>query len=458
VLLSRLETESDPRATAVIMQLLAGLLVAGGAWAATIPELLEPRQWPVDPALFNPRPSQDPWYKPGPGWENKKPGEVLSIRNHAYRVPATFNYTDVIQVLFRTTDSHLQPSYAATTVFIPFSHARCLKGTNTTATECSHALIAYQHPYDTSCFDASPSWALQNKDPWGELTKGLSRGWFMSVPDYEGPRASFGANLVAGRVILDSLRALMASMGQFGFRTDAARLAVWGYSSGGTASGWALELAEQYAPELKLAGGVVGGMTANQTESSFLLNRRDVAGLLVQGLIGLTGEYPEARAYLDSRLKPTGRYNKTEWYIAQTMSARDSMAHFVYQDVYQYFKGGEADVYTRNMTDLLEYEGTAGFKGTPRMSVLVHHSMSDEMCPYGSVNRVVDKWCKQGANIWYQRNTVGAHNRQLGYGQRTVLAYLDDILNNKNQTGYPAQGCKIEQVTVIHDEDVPFYT
>jgi hypothetical protein len=432
--------------------LLCALAVA---LAATIPAV--PQQEAQEPAsLINPVPSKDPWYNPPDGWEATKPGTPLSIRPNAYKVH-TFNYTDVIQVMFRTTDSHGQPSYAVTTAFVPVSHARCLNGTNTTTTECSYGLISYQHPYDTACFDASPSWAMQNKDPWGEIGKGLERGWFVAVPDYEGRRAAFGANIVAGQTILDSMRALMQSMGKFGFRTADARLAIWGYSSGGTATAWALELAEKYAPDLKIHGGVIGGMSANQSESTPLLNRKDVAGLLIQGLIGLTSEYPELRTYLDSRLKPTGRYNKTEFYLASTMSGRDSMAYFVYQDVYQYFKGGIDDIYVPKMHEVMELEGSAGFKGTPRMPVFVHHGLEDEMAPYPAVDRVMDKWCKQGANIHYQRNIPGYHNRQLGYGQRYVLAFLEDIMTGSKKSNFPATGCKVETVFAHHDEDVPPY-
>src|SRR3569833_614454 len=192
-----------------------------------------PLNQPAAPAsgdLHNALPSQDEWYNPPSGWESTAPGTPLRVRPHAYKVVPTFNYSDVVQILFRSTDSHEKPIVAATTLFIPWSHAPCMNNTkySNDTSHCSSKLISYQHPYDTACFDASPSWALQNGDRWGELTLGLNRGWFMAVPDYEGPRASFGANIVAGHVILDSVRALLKTVGQFGFRTNESRVGLWG--------------------------------------------------------------------------------------------------------------------------------------------------------------------------------------------------------------------------------------
>jgi len=198
-------------------------------------------------------------------------------------------------------------------------------------------------------------------------------------------------------------------------------------------------------------------MTANQTESSSLLNGRDIAGLLVQGLLGMTTDYPDQRKYLDSRLKTSGQYSKQEFYMAGNMSARDSMAMFQYQNIFEYFIGGKPDVYAPQMTALMEQEGVAGVHGTPNVPVFVHQSLNDEYCPGATMDRLVNKYCKNGANVFYQRNVVGNHNRQLANAQRSVITYLEDVLNGRNKTGYPATGCKIETVSIQHDDDVPWW-
>jgi len=82
--------------------------------------------------------------------------------------------------------------------------------------------------------------------------------------------------------------------------------------------------------------------------------------------------------------------------------------------------------------------------------------VQDELCPIESVDKVMKKFCEGGANIYYQRNTFGNHNRQLGNSKGVVLGYLEDIMYGTNKTGYPAHGCRIETVTLQHDDDVPW--
>src|SRR4051812_28765753 len=88
-------------------------------------------------------PSQDPWFSGPPGWESTAPGTVLRVRRHAI-MPTTRirHYNDTFQALFRSTDSHGQPLFAATSVFVPESHTACL-GRMGTSGNCSHGLLSY---------------------------------------------------------------------------------------------------------------------------------------------------------------------------------------------------------------------------------------------------------------------------------------------------------------------------
>ena len=424
---------------------------------------------PVDPKnpwnpFQLPRPSQDPFYKPSPGWESKAPGTVLGIRHNAYKGPQnTPNYYTTMQVLFRTTDSHQRPSYGASIIYMPNRHKRCAENfRNSTLTpqqlNCSHAILSYHLPYDTSCFDASLSFGLQRGEPYGEIEIALRKGWVVAVPDYEGPRASYGANILAGYTILDSFRALRAMLGNYGVRIgDETRMAMWGYSSGGTATEFAAELAAAYAPELKLHGAVVGGMTGNMSASLDLVNGHDVAGLFIQGLIGLTMEYPEQRTFLNSRLKKEGQFNITEFYLASYMSGMDSLRYFSYHNVYEYFFNGKSDVYHPTMMIPFELEGIGGIVGTPNMPVLFYQSINDEMCPIEYLDPVVKRHCDNGANIWHQRNALGNHNLEGTNGRQRSLNFLTDVLDGTNISGRPLKGCKIEDVIVDQNLLIPFY-
>ncbi len=420
---------------------------------------------PVVPVVPNeykklPVPSKDPWYRPPPGWEATPPGTVLGVRDHAYQGPKGIpNYYDVFQVLYRTTNSHQKPSYTATTVFMPESHKTCAETFRNTSnpTNCSSALVSYQLPYDSSCFDGSPSYSLQDREPYGDIGIMLKRGYFVSVPDYEGSRASYGANVLAGHAILDQFRALRTILGNYGFKTNSTQFALWGYSSGGSAAAFAAELAAEYAPDVKLAGVILGGITGNMTDSLGLVNRHDVSGLLVHALLGLTEEYPEQRKFLDAQLKKEGPYNSSEFYLAQTLPGSAGLAQYMYQDIYEYFENGRDDVFAPTMLTPMNNEGLMGLHGTPNMPVFVYQAVSDEMCPIKYVDPLIKKYCSNGANIWMQRNARGNHNLEGTNGRQRGLNFLGDVIEGTRLTGRPEQGCRIEDGIWYQDPKVDFY-
>lgn len=98
--------------------------------------------------------------------------------------------------------------------------------------------------------DASPSYALYGSDGTSSLadvSTGLGNGWFVNVPDYEGPLASFTAGVLSGHSTIDSVRAVFHARKTLGLAKDA-RYAMWGYSGGALASEWAAELQVQVSP------------------------------------------------------------------------------------------------------------------------------------------------------------------------------------------------------------------
>jgi hypothetical protein len=132
------------------------------------------------------------------------------------------NCSAAYNILYRTTDSQYQPAWAVTTLFVPLSQP------NTTSiasnsTSPGGALLSYQIPYDSADVNSSPSYALYaGGQP--DIAGALGRGWFVSVPDYEGPLASFTAGVQSGHATLDSVRAVLSS----GFGLSAtARYAMW---------------------------------------------------------------------------------------------------------------------------------------------------------------------------------------------------------------------------------------
>ncbi|KAM7194558.1 lipase 1 [Naviculisporaceae sp. PSN 640] len=404
---------------------------------------------------YLPLPSWDPWYKAPEGWEAATPGTVLRVRQHAYNMtpPAILNVRDTFQVLFRSTDSQKNASWGVTTVFVP-KNPRCMENSNTTAPNCTQPILSYQLPYDTSCLDASPSFGLQFGEPYGEIAVALSRGWWVSVPDYEGPLASYGANIVAGYVTLDSARAVL-NVSSSVYSIPSAKIAFWGYSNGASATESAVEFAAEYAPDLSIAGAAIGGLSPNVAAAGPLLSQTQVAGLLVQGLIGVTSQYPPQRAYLVSRLNPSGPYNATEFFWASYMSGWQSLLYYCYVDIFAYFIGGQADLNVPQITSMFEREGTLGSFGKPNAKIYMYHAVDDDMTPIGDTDVLVKKLCNEGANILYHRNHWGGHNDELTNGRQRALDFVGDVLDGGDTMSMPSSGCKTVELTFMQDPGRP---
>ncbi|KAH8887839.1 LIP-domain-containing protein [Thozetella sp. PMI_491] len=403
----------------------------------------------LGPLTYNAPPSQDKWYQPPDGWEKAARGSVLRVRANAYRTIRIQNAHDVFQVLFRSSDTHGNPSWAVSTVFIPISHVACLNGTNTTA--CAHGIVSYQIPTDSVDIDAAPSFLLQLREPYGDMRDLLAKGWFVAVPDYEGPRASFCAGMQAGYATLDGAKAVLQAAGQFGLQTERARIALWGYSGGAFATEFAIELASSYAPDLKLAGAVVGGPSPNLTTVDELMNKKPTTGLVVASVVGITVQQPRARAFLESRLKETGlMYNATTFLSVQKMSGVDALTFFANQDIYDYFKNRSADLWDPIMQDVIDRDAVMNRHGVPNMPVFFYKAIADEMSPVKETDDIVESYCARGANILYHRNTIGGHNDELWSGRNRTVKYLEDVLDDKKSPEIlrPATGCATYNVSV----------
>ena len=74
-------------------------------------------------------------------------------------------------------------------------------------------------------------------------------GYAFLIPDHEGMKAAYTANIHSGHVILDAVRA-MKTTPALGMQHS--WTGMLGYSGGGMASLWALNLRQQYAPKCSL--------------------------------------------------------------------------------------------------------------------------------------------------------------------------------------------------------------
>ncbi|KAF4971329.1 hypothetical protein FZEAL_9879 [Fusarium zealandicum] len=389
-------------------------------------------------------PSKDPWYSAPAGYEKTAPGTVLRLR------PAQGNLTDMIgnssatyNILYRTTDSRYKPTWAVTTLLVPE-----LGPASVAATVFDQAaLLSYQVPYDSADIDASPSYTMYTTDESGPYSAALGLGLFVSIPDYEGPLASFTAGVVSGHATLDSVRAVL-SVG-LGLNLTAPRVALWGYSGGALASEWASELAVQYAPELTgtIKGAVLGGLTPNVTSVLNNISGKDSAGLAPSAILGITSQYPEVQKWLISQLKTEGPYNKTGFLAARHLTVAEAGATYAGVDIPKYFKKGAATFRDPKITAIINRDGVMGYHGVPQWPMFVYKAIHDEISDIADTDALVERFCQVGVNILYQRNTVGNHAEEGYYGLAPTVQWLAAIFTGIYPFAFKAEGCTIENVT-----------
>ncbi|ROV98076.1 hypothetical protein VMCG_07013 [Cytospora schulzeri] len=329
-------------------------------------------------------PLQDPWYTAPDGFEHTKPGTVLRLREAPGNLTSLVtNCSAAYNILYRTTNSRYRPDWAVTTVLVPQDPAP--------------ALLSYQVPYDSAFLDASISYVLYNEESVplrADISTGLSYGWFVNVPDYEGPLASFTAGVQSGHATIDSVRAVLNACEKLGLAKDA-RYAMWGYSGGALASEWAAELQVQYAPELNFSGTALGGLTPNISHVLLAINESPSAGLSPSAILGIASQFPEERAYLLSRLKTSGPYNATGFLAALNYTATQASVVYAYQDIGDYFVGGLDDFFSLISAKVISLDGIMGYHGVPQMPLYVYKAIGDEISAINDTDALVKEYCNR---------------------------------------------------------------
>lgn len=402
-----------------------------GSVTAYSPNAIAGRQFILPTAANILPPSQDPFYSAPANFESAAPGSILRLRTAAGNLTTVQgNSQAAYQILYRTTDSRYQPSWAVTTLFVPTARSNAT----------NDKLLSYQIAYDSAELDASPSYALYSAKV-ADISNALASGWYVNVPDYEGPLASFTAGVQSGHATLDSVRAVLNS--GFGL-VNGTKYAMWGYSGGALASEWAAELQVQYAPELNFSGAALGGLTPNVTSVEDGVSGTLEAGLIPAGILGLASQYPELMAYVTAHLKPTGQYNASTFLAARNQSLDQSIQAFVFQNISNYFINGREALVSPISQYVINRDGVMGYHGVPQMPVFAYKAIGDEVSPVADTDKLVDRYCGVGATILYQRNTVGSHVTEAGNGDARAVQFLTSIFDGK----FTQTGCVISNVTV----------
>ncbi|KAJ2956542.1 hypothetical protein NQZ79_g7632 [Umbelopsis isabellina] len=363
-------------------------------------------------------PQNDPFYSPPAGYESTAPGTILRTRLVPNKLAAFSafpqNLANAWQILYRTTDSNGNAQATVTTVMEPH---------NADPTK----LLSYQVAEDSSYAACAPSYTLQQGAGLdGIVTQvelllmdaALDRGWYVVTPDYEGPDSSFTVGMQAGQATLDSIRAVLASSNVTNVQANAS-VALWGYSGGALASGWAAELQPTYAPELKILGAALGGTPVDLNATLQAVNKGPFVGLVPAGILGLATQNPDLQTYIDSILIPS---KKDAFYKAKSQCLAGDILDFVFQDVNTYVN--KTDFLNDPVAVKVLNENHMG-KYVPKIPLHMYHAIHDEVVPFPPAQALYQQYCAQGVSIQFTTDELSEHVILMITGSASALLWLE---------------------------------
>ncbi|CCE78584.1 Piso0_000608 [Millerozyma farinosa CBS 7064] len=377
-------------------------------------------------------PSQDSFYEPPPGYENTTVGTVLKIRKPPHRLRSIYfpmNVKDSWQILVRSSDAKGNPTTIASTIIEPYNAD-------------PKKLVSYQTAEDSASPDCAPSYAfLEGASMSTVVTQlesiliqgALDQGWFVVTPDYEGPRAAFTVGLQAGHGTLDSIRGVLNSRNYTGIDKDV-KIALWGYSGGSLASGWAAALQPTYAKELKphLIGVALGGFVTNITATAVSIEGSLFAGLSPAAIAGLCNEYPEIRSLISTELM-----RKTSFETAFDGCLINTLLHYTLQPIFsgvnRYVKSGWK-IFDNPAVQKVINANTLGVRKSqmPDIPLFVYHGVSDTIVPFKNSQQIYEKWCSAGIKSFeFAVDKTTGHISEAVIGSPAALAWLKNRFDGK---------------------------
>ncbi|MBF6333809.1 lipase family protein [Nocardia transvalensis] len=387
----------------------------------------------------------DPFYLPPPGYEDTAPGTILRSRPVVVKALQLFPvHVQSWQLLYRTTDADGNPYASVTTVMIPQGPTK------------PRPLLSYHMAYDSIRRACMPSYSLVHSNPldlfdnakqsgwalppleFALAAAAVAKGWAVTIPDASGIDNRFLTPRVMGYTTLDGIRAAQ-HFAPLGLPGTATRTAMWGYSGGGITTNWAAELQPEYAPELNIAGAVLGAPVNDFATALRSVNGRVLAGLIPLGVASLAQDSPELAARIDQYLTPSGRAIIAE---AANDCVNKTVLKNMFRRVEQFMTVSMDQVLADPVIQQAIAERARG-AATPTAPLYVVNGVNDEISPIAATDRLVDTYCANGASVTYVRDAlpdlVSDHTIVAATAAGPAFAWLDRVLSGRGPA--PGSGC-----------------
>ncbi|MFI9510774.1 lipase family protein [Nocardia sp. NPDC052566] len=413
--LSRAGRVAAARITHVLVAvLMMGALDGAAAQANPLDQFLTPSR---DPAGILPTPLGDPFYTPRPGFEDEPLGTILASRPGG--TGATLFPVIATELLIRSTDAKGRPVPVVATLLMP---------TAPWTGPGPRPLVSLNAAIDSLGHKCAPSYILkqQSDDLWTSQIS-LFKGFAVLVPDHQGPRQAYAAGRMAGHAVLDAVRGVVNAP-WLGLRPDTPTV-LTGYSGGAIASGWAAQLAPQYAPELNIVGAAFGGVPADFAMLIGSMNGRNAAsGVFLAATLGLAREYPEMLSLMNDNGWRMAQLGKDLCFTAE--GALGAVAPLPVQT----FTDAPMPTEIPWIKEILA-ENKLGATA-PTVPIFLYHGVNEFWIPFAGAANLYDDWCAKGARVRFE-GYLGEHVVVGLSGIPAAHAWIEDRV-----TGKPvAEGC-----------------
>lgn len=351
-------------------------------------------------------PCDDRFCRPPEGFESSAPGTVLRSREVRLAFLGVVPQAVVAyQLLYRTTDLNGAPQAALTTVIRP---ARVKLGPEA-------PVVSYQCAIDAVASTGFPSYVLRHHAKLAKvfggppaweyvpMARALSRGWRVLVPDHGGSRGRWIAPREPGYCVLDGVRAAQNFQPAEIART--APVALWGYSGGGLATGWAAELWASYAPELDIVGAVLGAPVGDPGAIFRDLDGSLYAGLPNMAVASLMREYPDLRRLVEAHTNPSGQSLLTR---LEGMSMVAALARGCLRRSGRFLDRPLEEILAMPEITRL-FDALRLGRSAPMMPVLILQATHDQFINVRHIDALVESYRAQGARVSYLRDQGSEH-------------------------------------------------
>lgn len=358
----------------------------------------------------DPGPAGDAFYTPPSPLPAGSPGDVIRARPAKAGPPTARSLANAWQVMYLSTNALGKPVAVTGIVLVPKK-----------ADPAAAPIVGFGPGTSGPAFRCAPSRFVDQGAFYEQaaLNEMLAKGYAVAVTDYEGYHEGPATTYVVdsmGHSMIDAVRAAQR-LPEAGLSGEA-KVAFRGYSQGGAAAMWAGQKQPGYAPELKLAGVVGGGVPSDLAAVGLPLEGTKPFGFLLYSMVGMDNAYPELD--LESYLNDAGRAMVEG--LEGNACTLELLLGYEGKTIPDYFTTSPfaTEAWLNRVA-----QNQLGLEPVT-VPVFQYHSIDDEIVAFGQAKELRDNYCRLGAPVtWKTWEDVG-HITLVYRGNKDAMSFLAD--------------------------------